>query len=198
MEAHIAHGPRPGGRIWTLKVCLLLVGPTAVGVPAALCIFFRVSPAYDYYATFVLPPTVLYLWVALVYWFGYRKLNQADKLATLTATTGLYLLSFPLFGFIAVGPQDRVLALLTLLTIATGAFEIRRWKRRLSYLPLGGLLAFLGVTWLMGRLRGPAILYLFPGLLLWQSLILIGLCLPAELYRGGAGDPPEPRGTGFG
>lgn len=174
-----------------VNIWLVSVGPVAVGASAALSIFFLVSTTWkEAFAVLVVPPTLLYLWVALTYWFGHSRVNKADKLATMTATTGIYLLLFPFCGFVSSGGYDRTLGVLTLLAIMSGAFEIRRWRRRVSYPALGVLLGTLGATLLLRRVYGPPILYLAPAILLQQALVLVAVSLPAELFQGGAGDPP--------
>jgi hypothetical protein len=182
---------KPRAKSKGLKILLFSIGPVAVFVSMGICIFFLVSERWKMFAILLIPPTLLYCWVALTYWIGYRQVNKADKLATMAATTGLYLFLFPYYGFLELSSVDCTLGLLVLMAIIAGAYEIRRWRRRITYLPLGVFLFALSITWLLRRLWGPPVLYFGPALLLQQSLALLALSVPAELYEGGAGDPPE-------
>jgi len=171
-----------------IRVVILTAGPVTVAVSTTLCLFFLFFPYFRFFRELIIP-AVLYLWAAVAYWLGYKDTNEADKLATMAASTSIYLIAIPFYGWIILEPYDTTLGLFILLAIMTGVLELLRWRRRISYVGLGGVLIALALSWLRGRILGPVILNLIPALMLYQSLVLIAVSLPAELYEGGAGDP---------
>jgi len=166
------------------------VGGTAVAAGAAICVSFLVDDVWGSFASLIIPPTVLYMAAAVSYLVGCKQPNQTDRLATMAGATGFYLVVYSVYGFFLTGIWDGALASIALLAVVTGSLELRRWRRRISYLPLAASLATLAVTWLLRlilkRVYAPPILYACPGLLLVQSLLLLVFSVREELFRPAA------------